>query len=1098
MTDDPTKKVIIPEDKSGDGKLMNEFTDYRADYGALPGNRASGQDDIPFQPQPTVNNVTPVSLRSARQRAGQDSLLNKNQVGASDTLTSDKQYLSDVDKPATIDRTSQTFTLGQFIKKGAAGRRAPLSDEQIGDIVRRPGDVLLREVDPVDQGPFESPHGRSLKGNSPALGDSETVPGSGPLVQRTVSAVLSQNRFSSISEATVYAATGDNPDEATFTSLQDYVGANGVGQGDTPLKLEDLKGVAMDVINVAMGIKPGSNTNEDVEYGQAKVIATDIRARNAAQIPGQSVPGITSLKASSGQFSEPGLGEVTSYGQLNSPDQVFDGLAPIEMIALAFGVLTATAGYLSLSSFIIGIGGAVLGSKSAPGTRPYSLGSFQKTNQFTRVLSAAISREDFGLIYTKAPLAQALQQGILSLFGLGGANFTSAGAAAQAALDVAKAAANITRSPGFYVVFGRAVLRDVEDLINRVSGVTEAPPGIQGALTFIEALKTSKVVGGINALAAVGDSIITGDASPFDLDNLKEAPHKSRKGTGSGESATDLRLAWRNSGTTSLLRLSPPTVFAQQALGGREGKTLGLGSMASMENAHLRSSKISSAEAAQIENLLDSEYVPFYFKDLRTNEIVSFHAFISNLTDDFNANYNQVRAIGRADPVQIYGSTKRSISFDFFVAATSKEDFDQMWYKVNKLVSLLYPQYTRGRRVEGAASSNTGLREGFTMPFSQVQSASPMIRLRIGDVIRSNYSKLNLSRLFGLGTESFIPDAKKLDKLSESEFQEFFNKLSDFSQKTANEVSDIIDKVKNPAQGAFGVSTSGGLSAGDVVRVSYPSTQYLDINDTGLASVGKGLAGGIGGLILPPDRFYLPFKDVFAKVVSRKGTADGVRAALGGGGSAAPTYSVSLHASLQDALNGKGKKLKRAEKSNYILSHNDAVIIPQGIGRVKNRLNKLREDLMKNTFGQASLMEYEKSSASFFDARNNAVVRSFEESGGKGLAGFISRMSFNWINNSTVWETSFGSRAPKICEIRMSFDPIHDIAPGLDSDGFNRAPVYQVGDVVQNVAGVEPTSNTMNIADAQGRKPISPGSDLVVDRNDTRLIDESIQAKTRK
>ena len=74
MADDPTKKVIIPEDKSGDGKLMNEFTDYRADYGALPGNRDSGQDDIPFQPQPTVDNVTPVSLRSARQRAGQDSL----------------------------------------------------------------------------------------------------------------------------------------------------------------------------------------------------------------------------------------------------------------------------------------------------------------------------------------------------------------------------------------------------------------------------------------------------------------------------------------------------------------------------------------------------------------------------------------------------------------------------------------------------------------------------------------------------------------------------------------------------------------------------------------------------------------------------------------------------------------------------------------------------------------------------------------------------------------------------------------------------------------------------------------------------------------
>ncbi len=1093
MADDPTKKVIIPEDKSGDGKLMNEFTDYRADYGALPGNRDSGQDDIPFQPQPTVDNVTPVSLRSARQRAGQDSLLNKNQIGASDTLTSDNQYLSDVDKPSTINRTSQTFTLGQFIKKGAAGRRAPLSDEQIGDIVRRPGDVLLREVDPADQGPFESPHGRSLKGNSPALGDSETVPGSGPLVQRTVSAVLSQNRFSSISEDTVYAPPGVNPDEATFTSLQDYVGANGVGQGDTPLKLEDLKGVAMDMINTAMGIKPGGNTNEDVMDGKAKVVATDIRARNAAQIPGQSAPGITSLKASSGQFNEPGLGEVTSYGQLNSPDQVFDGLAPIEMIALAFGVLTATAGYLTVSSFIVGIGGAVLGSKSAPGTRPYSLGSFQKTNQFTRVLSAAISREDFGLIYTKAPLAQALQQGILSLFGLGGANFTSAGAAAQAALDAAKAAANITRSPGFYVVFGRAVLRDVEDLINRVTGVTEAPPGIQGALTFIEALKTSKVVGGINALAAVGDSIITGDASPFDLDSLKNAPHKSRSGTGSGESATDLRLAWRNSGTTSLLRLSPATVFAQQALRGRTD-SLGIGAMASMENAHLRSSKISSAEAEQIENLLDSEYVPFYFKDLRTNEIVSFHAFISNLTDDFSANYNEVRAIGRADPVQIYGSTKRSISFDFFVAATSKEDFDQMWYKVNKLVTLLYPQYTRGRRAEGARSSDNNLREGFVMPFSQVQSASPMIRLRIGDVIRSNYSKFNLARLFGLGTEDFIPDSEAIKGATEAQFQDFFNKLPELSQKIATEVSTIIDSVKSPKMGAFGVASSNGLAVGDVVRVSYPSTQYLDTDDGALASAAKGLAGGFASGFLPPDRFYLPFKDVFAKVVGIKGTASGVRAALGGGGSAAPTYSVSLHASFQDALDGD-KELERAKGVKYILSHNDAVVFPQGIGRVRDKLKEMTKTLDEDPFRVSTKENYNNATYNFFDKRNNAVVRSFEESGGKGLAGFISRMSFNWINNSTVWETSFGSRAPKICEIRMSFEPIHDIAPGLDSDGFNRAPVYQVGDVVQSVAGVERTRNTIDLPEA---RPIEPGSDLVVDRNNTRKIDQSILEKTEK
>jgi hypothetical protein len=35
----------------------------------------------------------------------------------------------------------------------------------------------------------------------------------------------------------------------------------------------------------------------------------------------------------------------------------------------------------------------------------------------------------------------------------------------------------------------------------------------------------------------------------------------------------------------------------------------------------------------------------------------------------------------------------------------------------------------------------------------------------------------------------------------------------------------------------------------------------------------------------------------------------------------------------------------------------------------------------------------------------------------------------------------------------VKFDPIHDIAPGLDSDGFNRAPTHNVGAIMNNIAG---------------------------------------------
>jgi len=56
----------------------------------------------------------------------------------------------------------------------------------------------------------------------------------------------------------------------------------------------------------------------------------------------------------------------------------------------------------------------------------------------------------------------------------------------------------------------------------------------------------------------------------------------------------------------------------------------------------------------------------------------------------------------------------------------------------------LYPQWSKGQQV----SSEKGT---FTQPFSQVFAGTPIVRLRIGDVIKSNYSKFNLARLFGVG-----------------------------------------------------------------------------------------------------------------------------------------------------------------------------------------------------------------------------------------------------------------------------------------------------------------------------------------------------------
>ena len=91
--------------------------------------------------------------------------------------------------------------------------------------------------------------------------------------------------------------------------------------------------------------------------------------------------------------------------------------------------------------------------------------------------------------------------------------------------------------------------------------------------------------------------------------------------------------------------------------------------------------------------------------------------------------------------------------------------------------------------------------------------------------------------------------------------------------------------------------------------------------------------------------------------------------------------------------------------------------------------------------------------AEFVHPGNNSITRAFENSGGRGLGGVIKSMQYNWVDSTMTWETDWGSRAPKFCKITIGFEVIHDIPPGLDSSGYNRAPIYNVGTTMNNIIG---------------------------------------------
>lgn len=77
-------------------------------------------------------------------------------------------------------------------------------------------------------------------------------------------------------------------------------------------------------------------------------------------------------------------------------------------------------------------------------------------------------------------------------------------------------------------------------------------------------------------------------------------------------------------------------------------------------------------------------------------EILVFRATMGNITDQFSPSWSPHKMIGRADPVYTYDQWTRSVTFDFRVAATSRDEMRPIWRKLNYLASWTAPEYNVG------------------------------------------------------------------------------------------------------------------------------------------------------------------------------------------------------------------------------------------------------------------------------------------------------------------------------------------------------------------------------------------------------------------
>lgn len=889
--------------------------------------------------------------------------------------------------------------------------------------------------------------------------------------KKLISPVLTQfNRFHPDGKSP-YNASGDPMTSGQVDSLPFVSKQNELGEYDNSsanVKLKEMKDIGHKLVVAATGHNP---TTGDFlagllpslqQLGASKTDPNDMLAKNV-ESPGfgggnKDTKGANVTKVYDGYRAK-------SFGTLNSPLEPFGATPKLGMTTLVIALVLAVGILVDLVAMIIG--SLILPLPSDAKIRSgYNRPEPGKIGKHFRGSGAALVKPSFfGVRPTNMDFVEATSLGSEIFFGEVDAFQGSSGGL----FSFLPGGRNINDSPGYYAIVFRAVIRSTIEIGLAFGDIFKG--GLFAALGAIadlfDTIRNSKLVGYMNMLAALGDiyedilaeaennniiqkpddatGVIDTFVSTLDAEVIEAGSQHLRVGK-SKHKPGDTTLVWRG-------RAAPSTYLiagTANTLGGSTGDaafSLGLDDFHyQVENSEFLgedhklkqqtpedgSNRLSAALVKKVEDLSEGEYMPFYFHDLRTNEITGFHAFLTSLSDSYTANYDSNQGYGRADPVMIYNNTQRSIGMTFWIVATDSRDFDEMWWKINKLTTLLYPQYSAGTQVV-----NPDLNDGnpFVAPFSQVIAASPMIRLRLGDLFKSNYSKFGLARIFGVDLQKEV----------------FENPTTNAELKAAIEALEPV-----------GASAADGPLIPSYAEPPLFGTPGLKLTNKREARVLMGKSGKKNKLrsVNVPSGMTFEIKSVEA-------TVESIKKFLNSGNlSALTTYGVAavkISPPPEPEIDKDAPIASRAARAQHKLKYNTFmkmikkrkldgdVLIPYDY-LVNPLIFAPDPDSLDEALADKKGQDIKETVNTFLSADTNPVARAFESSMGRGLAGFITQMDFQWLDQIT-WEVEEGSKAPKACQVTISFSPVHDIGPGLAHDGMNRAPIYGVGNAAGKFAG---------------------------------------------
>lgn len=788
--------------------------------------------------------------------------------------------------------------------------------------------------------------------------------------------------------------------------------------------------------------------------------------------------------------NEYGENPTMTHGNTYNPFAQFDSLISVGQIAVCIALVIAFVLILELTAFFIPHSSEPPVGFDAQANNKILLGTSTEPNlpaYPTDGMSGGEFLQQFlgikGLFtYTYHAFDDCLQNGLEEFFGVPGLLDRGGTGAA-----LASGALRILLENGRMNVVLRSIIRNGISIIED-SDLNGGPYSIESIGRIIRNIRDSKILSFVNTLAQIGDKIAwekkyAADAPPNAIESnvsFIEAMPETRPFVIAKSRLSSGKLAWGVS-NSPMLHLPLVSLFVsgsddhprlETGIDSYGNAILNLSMLdlllryaalhpeiiasASVDiGGHDRSlptrNRLSKELVAKMEEQMEADYMPFYVQDLRTNEIMSFHAFLEETSEDFSVEYTSQDGYGRMDKVQIYKGATRKISVSFKMVATNQEDHDLMWYKINRLAMTIYPQWTQGREVSVGSVK-------FIQPFSQIPGATPVIRLRLGDLWRSNYSKQSIARLFGATTlEGFNvfgtdPSVERRNAATAAATRRLQTKLSNFLLAMRGQFIDgPTNTTATPPtirpQDIFTDQTSEvfiKLQA-PVLLLAFEIRFVPPVAPTPTPATHHRSHSGRSNRTQSPRWSFGP--DAYAKC-KYMGVANG-RVSI---------QVLKFHASSTQTV-GSDLVLRQGQmNSNIELSMQQ---FKDYISQDLTTAALQREDNTSAAVTDPAAGLQDLNPSSFFGDTENPILKSFSSTYGKGLAGVVTEFKIDYGDAKGGWGTDGVLRAPKFVTITLGMSVIHDIPLGLDSNGIMNAPIWPVGHMSRNIGGIKDPPNTL-------------------------------------